>query len=236
MDFSLSEEQEMFRGYVNKYLNSMGHTKTAREFIKGETESYKTIVAGLAELGCTSINISEEYGGMGLGALDLVPVLEELGRSVLPGLYLETNSFAVPVLERFGSHSQKQKYLPAIAEGNQTFSIAWLEPGGSYYPAGIQMTASLEGESIGLNGTKTLVPDAELADSLFLPVRTSGERGEEGISLVIVDLAETNIAIRKQKILMTAGIWRKLRSIMSRSLKSKWWDRFIKDGTFSRRG
>ena len=59
MDFSLSEEQEMFRGYVNKYLNNVGHTKTAREFIKGETESYKTIVSGLAELGFTIINISE---------------------------------------------------------------------------------------------------------------------------------------------------------------------------------
>ena len=199
MDFSLSEEQEMFRGYVNKYLNNMGHTKTAREFIKGETEAYQTIVSGLAELGCTSINISEEYGGMELGALDLVPVLEEMGRSVLPGLYIETNSFAVPVLERFGSESQKQKYLPAIAEGNQTFSIAWLEPGGSYNPAGIQMTAFLEGDSLRLHGTKTLVPDAELASSLFLPVRTGGENGEDGISLVILDLADANVRIQKQK-------------------------------------
>lgn len=199
MDFSLSEEQEMFRGYVNKYLNNMGHTKTAREFIKGETDSYKTIVSGLAELGCTSINISEEYGGMELGALDLVPVLEELGRSVLPGLYLETNSFAVPLLEKFGSESQKQKYLPAIAEGTHIFSIAWLEPGGSYSPADIQMTASLEGDSLRLNGVKTLVPDAELASSLFLPVRTGGGNGEDGISLVILDLADTDVALRRQR-------------------------------------
>ena len=199
MDFSLSEEQEMFRGYVKKYLNNMGHTKTAHEFIKGETEAYETIVSGLAELGCTSINISEEYGGMELGALDLVPVLEELGRSVLPGLYLETNSFAVPVLERFGTESQKQKYLPAIAEGTHTFSIAWLEPGGSYSPADIQLPALLKGDSLRLNGTKTLVPDAELASSLFLPVRTGGENGEDGISLVILDLADANVTIQKQK-------------------------------------
>ncbi|MEK3853917.1 acyl-CoA dehydrogenase family protein [Cytobacillus sp. FSL H8-0458] len=198
MDFSLNEEQEMFGGYVKKYFEDKGKTKAAREFIKGNNEQYLSIFSGLAELGCTGINIPENYGGMGLGALDLVPVLEEWGRNVMPGLYLETNAFAVPILEKFGTEAQKEKYLTAIAEGTQTFSIAWLEPGGSYNPCDIKMTGRIEGDFITLNGIKSLVPDAELATSFIVIVRTAEEKGEEGISIVILDQSE-KIELRRQR-------------------------------------
>ena len=198
MDFSLNEEQEMFGNYVRKYLQDKGETTIARNYMKGDLEYYQSIFSGLVELGCAGINISEEYGGMGLGALDLVPVLEEWGRSNMPGLYLETNALAVPILEKFGTEEQKKTYLPAIAEGTQTFSIAWLEPRGSYHPSDIHMRATIEGEEILLNGTKTLIPDAELADSFLLIVRTGSEGGgKEGISLVILDKTE-QIEIRRQ--------------------------------------
>lgn len=198
MDFSLNEEQEVFGTYVRKYLADKGQTKIARQFIKGDLDYYQSIFSGLVELGCASINISEEYGGMGLGALDLVPVLEEWGRSVMPGLYLETNAFAVPILEKYGTEEQKNRYLPAIAEGSHTFSIAWLEPDSSCHPSKIRMTAALEGEDIVLNGMKTLIPDADLADSYILIVRTGNEGGKDGISLVILDRTE-QFAIRRQK-------------------------------------
>ncbi|WP_423799804.1 acyl-CoA dehydrogenase family protein [Neobacillus sp. SAB-20_R2A] len=198
MDFSLNEEQEVFGTYVRKYLADKGQTKIARQFMNGDVDYYQSIFSGLVELGCASINISEEYGGMGLGALDLVPVLEEWGRSVMPGLYLETNAFAVPILEKYGTEEQKKRYLPAIAEGSHTFSIAWLEPESSWHPSEIRMTAVLEGEDIVLNGMKTLIPDAELADSFILIVRTANEGGKDGISLVILDRTE-QFEIRRQK-------------------------------------
>ncbi|MGG3942149.1 acyl-CoA dehydrogenase family protein [Peribacillus psychrosaccharolyticus] len=199
MDFSLNQEQEMFRGYVRKYLDSVGQTKTAREYIKGDRESLQSLQTGLAELGCCSINISENYGGMGLGALDLVPVLEETGRALLPGLYLETNALAVPLLEKFGTEEQKEKYLPKISNGTTFFSVAWLEPGGSYHPAGITFTAEIEKDQLNLNGVKTLVPDAELADHFIVLVRTSNGKEKEGISLLIIDRKEANLTMRAQK-------------------------------------
>lgn len=188
----------MFGTYVRKYLTDKGQTKITRDFIKGDKEYYQSIFTGLAELGCAGINIPEEYGGMGMGALDLIPILEEWGRNVMPGLYLETNAFAVPIIEKFGTKEQKETYLPAIAEGTHTFSIAWLELGGSYHPSDIQLTAAIVGDSILLNGTKYLVPDAEIASSVILPVRTSLEEGEDGISLVILELSE-QIKIRRQQ-------------------------------------
>ena len=70
MDFSLSQEQEMFRNYVRKYLDDVGQTKIAREVTNDELASLQAVREGMAELGCTSLNVPEEYIGMGLGSLD----------------------------------------------------------------------------------------------------------------------------------------------------------------------
>ena len=198
MDFSLNQEQEMFRNYVRKYLDDVGQTKVAREFTEGNTSSFQGLYAGLAELGCASVNVSDAYGGMGLGQLDLVPILEETGRALLPGLFLETNALVVPLLEKFGTEEQKAKYLSAIASGEHTFTIAWLEPGGNYKPSNVQFHGTLEGDVLTLNGVKALVPDVELANSLLVLVRTAEGQGAEGISLVIVDCDET-LQVQPQK-------------------------------------
>ncbi|WP_042351976.1 acyl-CoA dehydrogenase family protein [Bacillus massiliigorillae] len=199
MDFSLNQEQEMFRNYVRKYLDDMGQTKIAREFTQGNTSSYKELYEGLAELGCASVNIQEEYGGMGLKQLDLVPIMEESGRALLPGLYLETSALAVPLLEKYGTNEQKRKYLSAIAGGEHTFTLAWLEVGGNYKPANVRLQGTVDGDVITLNGVKTLVPEAEMADSLLVLVRTTDGQDQEGISLVIVDRDEVALQIKNQK-------------------------------------
>ena len=197
MDFSLSQEQEMFRNYVRKYLDDVGQTKIAREVTKGELGSLQTLREGMAELGCTGINVSEEYGGMGLGLLDMVPILEEMGRALLPSLYLETNALVVPLLEKYGTNQQKETYLPAIAEGSHTFTLAWLEEKGSYKPSGINMRGELKGDSLVLNGVKSSVPDARLADSMLVLVRTNDGEEQHGISLVIVDREDVQIQNQK---------------------------------------
>ncbi|ASN06155.1 acyl-CoA dehydrogenase family protein [Virgibacillus necropolis] len=198
MDFALSEEQEMFRGYLRKYLDDAGQTKVAREFIKGEMHALKNSLAGLAELGCTGINISERYGGLGLGALDLVPVFEEIGRALLPGVYLETMALVVPLLEKYGSEEQKEKYLSEIASGSKNVTLAWAEPRKSYNPDEIACFAREEEGALVIDGMKSLVPDGELADTYLLLVRTSEGTGGDGLSLVLIDGTD-DIEMRTQK-------------------------------------
>ncbi|MFD1851664.1 acyl-CoA dehydrogenase family protein [Oceanobacillus bengalensis] len=195
MDFSLNEEQEMFRNYVRKCLNEAGQTMVAREFTSGNTSGFLKLQRKLAELGCTGITISEEYGGLGLGALDLVPVLEEFGRAVLPGSYLETMAFVVPLLEKYGTREQKETYLPEIAAGERSFSVAWVEPNKSYDPDVIACQAEVKGNSLVINGVKTLVPDGNHVDSLLLIVRTADKSvNGDGLSLVLIDVSEvTNL-------------------------------------------
>lgn len=198
MDFALNEEQEMFRGYLRKYLDEFGQTKIAREFIKGNSKGLDKTRTGLAELGATAINISEEYGGLGLGPVDLVPFFEEIGRSLLPGVYLETMAFVVPLLEKYGTKKQKEKYLPEIASGERRFTLAWLEPKKGYNPNEIACSANQEGDSFVINGVKELVPHGDLADTYLLVVRTSDSSEREGVSLVLVDQTE-EMEIRMQK-------------------------------------
>ncbi|MEW8986443.1 MAG: acyl-CoA dehydrogenase family protein, partial [Bacillus sp. (in: firmicutes)] len=189
MDFALNKEQELFGSYVRKYLTEQGTTNIARAFINGDRQRFDQAFQGLVELGYPSINVSEDYAGMGLGLLDMVLPLEEMGRSVLPGLFLETNSFAVPLIEKYGTEKQKQKYLPAIADGSLQISVAWIEPKGSYKASSIQVSGVEKGDDFVLNGVKSLVADVELADTFLVPIRTTSSSHEEGISLFLVDKA-----------------------------------------------
>jgi len=198
MDFSLNQDQEMFRGFVRKYMNDVGQTQVARDFINGDMDAFHSAYAGLTELGCMSINISEKYGGLGLEALDLVPVLEETGKFILPGAYLETMALAVPLLEKYGSETQKEKYLTEIAAGSRSITFAWLEPGKDYNPNEVECFAHINGDDLVVNGVKSLVPDGDQADTILLLLRTSDGQDGHGLSLVIMDRTnETDIKIQK---------------------------------------
>ncbi|WP_148629721.1 acyl-CoA dehydrogenase family protein [Bacillus sp. E214] len=196
MDFSLSEEQEMFRGSVRKYLDGAGQTKIAREMAKNNMKLLTKTWKGLAQLGCMGITVKEEYGGAELTTVDQVPVLEELGRALLPGLYLETVAFAAPMIEKFGTAEQKEKYLPGIADGSRTISLAWLEPGKSFNLNDIQMTAKYDEDTMILNGSKTLVPEGNLADTYLVLVRSESETDGKGISFVLVDRNDDGVDYR----------------------------------------
>lgn len=199
MDFALNEEQTMFQTTTRQFLESKGDLTIPREYMEGNDQVLEDLWNGLGNLGYMGINISENYGGIGLGALSLVPILEELGRSVVPGLYPETVAFAVPLIEAYGTEAQKQKYLPEIAEGKRKFSVALQEEGGELIPSEIQLKAVQNGDEYVLTGSKILVPHADIADSLIVPVRTGGTHSEYGISLLIVDTNQVNLQLQAQK-------------------------------------
>lgn len=198
MDFALDEDLEMFRKNVRKYLDKEGQTNVAREFIKGNAEVVEKTIEGLAELGTTAVNISEENEGIGLGTVALVPIFEELGRALLPGPLLETLAFAVPLIEKYGTKEQKEKYLPEIAAGSRTVTLAWLEPFGEYSPLDVQCEAKQTNDEFIINGVKEMVPDADSVDTLLTVVRTSNSDGNEGISLMLID-QDDSIKIDRQQ-------------------------------------
>ena len=190
MDFALSDELEEFQKSVRDFLEAKGGTKVARQLIRGNTEMFNQTFEGLAELGATAATISDENDGLGLGTEALIPIFEELGRVLLPGTLLETLALAAPLIEKYGTEEQKKFYLPEIAAGTRTISLAWLEPNKDYGAGDVQCSAKVKGDSVVLNGEKEMVPDADAADTLLTVVRTSGVGGTEGISLLLVDVED----------------------------------------------
>lgn len=199
MDFALNEEQIMFQNSARQFLESKGDLTIPRSYMEGKEEILDELWKGLGELGYMGITIAEEYGGLGLGPLTLVPVLEEMGRAVVPGPYPETVGFAVPVIQEYGTEEQKKKYLPEIAAGKLKVTIALLEGNDELSPSAIQLRAKDAGDDYVLDGSKILVPHADIADLIIVPVRTGGNNGEYGVSLLLVDTKDVSLEMVRQQ-------------------------------------
>ena len=187
MDFALSEEQELFRTAIRKYMTDLGKTDGARAVIDDKLDVVKDVTAGLAEMGISAIPISEDHDGLGLGALDLVPVFEETGRVLLPGIQLETLTLAVPLLESYGTKVQQSHWLPKIASGDCTVSVAWYEENKGLTPKSFSSVAAKTPGGYTVTGTKTLVPVLGNPDVFITCAQTA-----EGKSLFLIQASDVS--------------------------------------------
>lgn len=192
MDFSLNSDQQFMQESIRKYLESMNQTEIARDYIKQDFKSTKKVWNDLSELGYLGINISEEQGGVSEGILSMVPVFEEIGNVLLPGPYAETLGLVVPLLQKYGTDEQKQKYLPEIVTGKRIFTFACLEANTYFEPESIHLSAKREQDYYLLNGKKTLIPYLELANSVLIITRTCDDEAD-GLTLFIIDIDESPV-------------------------------------------
>jgi alkylation response protein AidB-like acyl-CoA dehydrogenase len=184
MDFAFSEEQEMLRRSARDFLAKECAPKVVRRLMATEDGYDADLWRKIAGLGWTALGIPEQYGGVGT-FLDLVVVLEEAGRALLPGPFFATMGLAVPALLEAGSDAQKKEVLSAIAGGEARATLALTEAGGRWDAESIKLTATQSGGGWRLDGVKTFVPDAGRADYMVVAARTRGD-GEDGVSLFLV--------------------------------------------------
>src|SRR5579859_1108857 len=163
MDFAFSEEQEMLRKSARDFLAKECPPKVVRRLMEGEDAYDPTLWKKIAELGWTALGIPEQHGGVGT-FLDLVVVLEEAGRALLPGPFFATMGLAVPVLIEAGSEAPKKEVLGAIAQGSARATLAFTEASGRWDPESVPLTAKPSGDGWQLDGVKHFVPDAAVAD------------------------------------------------------------------------
>jgi alkylation response protein AidB-like acyl-CoA dehydrogenase len=184
VDFAFSEEQEMLRRSAREFLAKECSPKVVRRLMESEDGFDAALWKKIADLGWTALGIPEQYGGVGT-FLDLVVVLEEAGRALLPGPFFSTMGLAVPVLLEAGSEAQKKEVLAAIGEGSARATLAFTEPAGRWDADGVALKAAQSGGGWRLDGVKTFVPDAQVADYIAIVARTRGD-GEEGLTLFLV--------------------------------------------------
>jgi len=194
MDFSLTEEQEMLRILARDFLAKECPKAKVREMDKDGKGYDPQLWRSMAELGWTGLIFPEEYGGMGVSFMDLVILMEEMGRNILPGPFFSTIALcALPLLE-YGSSEQKTKFLPQIAKGEAIWTFALAESSGRYKASEVKLRAVLEGTNYVLQGYKLFVTDAHVADYILVVGRTGeSERPEDGITLFMVDAREPNV-------------------------------------------
>ena len=209
MDFAFSEEQEMLRRSARDFLAKECPPKLVRQLMEGPDAYDPALWKKMAGLGWTSLGIPESYGGAG-GFLDLIVVLEECGRALLPGPFFATMGMAVPALIEAGSEAQKKEVLGAIAEGKARATLAFTEPTGRWDAAGVTLAAKPVGAGWQLDGVKLFVPDAEGADYTVVAARTRGE-AEDGISLFLIKGRHKGMTVTPLKTLDMTRRWNEVR-------------------------
>ena len=147
----------------------------------------------MAELGWQGLLFPEEYGGYDGQFLDMVILLEEMGKMVFPSPFFSTVIQCGLVIMEGGTEDQKQALIPRIAEGSLILALAQYEEDGSYNPLDFRMSAEVQGDQYVLNGTKLFVMDANVAHKLIVAAKT----GDGEVSLFLVDANDPGITITK---------------------------------------
>ncbi|MFO8056294.1 MAG: acyl-CoA dehydrogenase family protein [bacterium] len=187
MDFTLSEEHRMLKDMVGKFSDQ--ELGTIAEKIDEDDHVPENIWKQLGELGVMGANIPMEYGGGGMDVLSSVIIMEELSRqcAAVALSWLAHAILCVNNLYEHGNEDQKKKWLPDLCSGEKIGCMALTEPNSGSDAVGIRTTARKDGDHYVLNGTKTFITNAPIADVALVYTKTTPERGARGISAFIVD-------------------------------------------------
>lgn len=183
MDFDFSPEQRQLKEQARRFLADRCDRRAVRAVLDGPQSFDAALWQGLAEQGYLGAAIPEAYGGLGAGYLELCVIAEELGRAVAPVPFSSSIGLAAELLLSAGTEAQKQRYLPALANGTLIGTLALAERPGQTTPGSI--SASAQGGR--LSGVKTPVADGDIADFAIVATRDSGGAAPT-LSLHIVDL------------------------------------------------
>jgi len=182
MDYSLTEEQEMLKGVARDFFLNELPKALVEEMAADEKGYTPDLWQKMADLGWTGLIIPEAYGGFGGQFLDLMVLMEEMGRARLPGPFFSTVILGAMILLEVGSESQKAALLPSIAAGDTIVALAFIEPEALYSPDFLETEAKAADGGYTINGTKLFVTNANVADLIICLAKTGS-----GTTLFLVD-------------------------------------------------
>jgi alkylation response protein AidB-like acyl-CoA dehydrogenase len=207
MNFGFSEEQELLRSTARKFFENECPSTIVRTLMETPEGMTPALWSKLVEQGWLGLIYPEAYDGMGLGLVDLVVLMEEMGRAVVPGPYFSTVLLGALAILEAGNETQKKEWLPKIATGDRRVSLAWMEPSATLGPDGVTLPAAEKNGAYTLSGTKLFVPDAHTADAIVVAARTGMGQAEGGVSLFLVPRGTSGLDV---KLLPTMDQTRKL--------------------------
>ena len=141
MDFGLTADQQMLAETARQFLAAEATPRTVRRIADDPQGFSPELNRKVAEQGWPGLLVPESLGGLGLGLLDAAVLLGELGRSLAPVPFLSSGVLATSLLLSAGSTAQKKAWLPRLASGELTATVAWLEESEWLDPAGVTLRA-----------------------------------------------------------------------------------------------
>ena len=199
MNLELSEEQKLLQQTVRDFANSevKPHARELDETGRFPRETFRKA----AELGLTGVAFPEQYGGAGFDHISYSIVIEEISRvCASTGVILSVqNSLYCDPVYRFGTEEQKKKFLEPFLRGEKIGCYALTEPQAGSNAAALQTKAILKGDKYLVNGTKAWITNGGAADAAVVYVNTHPEKGEKGITALVVEKGTPGFAVGKEE-------------------------------------
>lgn len=189
MDFDLSKPQKLLQESARTFFSRECSPERVRELMGSATAYDDGLWRAMADQGWTGLIIAEEYGGLGLGLVELAAVVEEMGRACLPGPFIST-IWASALIARAGNEGQRKQYLDAISLGDLKATVALLEQSADWDPESVELRAESSDREVRLYGRKEFVADAEVSDLILCIAR-----GANGLVVVPVEKGASGMEI-----------------------------------------
>jgi alkylation response protein AidB-like acyl-CoA dehydrogenase len=186
MNFGFTEEQELLRAELRKFLDQNAPLEEVRKIVETPEGFSRELWKRMAELGWVGLTAPEQFGGVGMDFVTLLVVLEETGRSLFPSPLIST-VLAAKAIEKLGDELQQSRWLPGLADGSRIGVLAVLEESDRLDAAGIELLGIADGDATVLSGTKLFVNDAGAADLLVVAYRSDSGPEAERISLAVIE-------------------------------------------------
>lgn len=192
MDFGFTEEQQMVSDMTRKFFTNECPMETVRELQKDETGYSKKLWKKMADVGLLGVLIDEAYGGMGLGFMDLCPILEEIGKVLFPSPFLPTVLMGGTILSEEAGQEVKERILPLIASGDIIGSLGVGETSGEWSENAVRTVAEKKDGCFVLKGSKLFVPFSKSSDFIICLARDNSLQ-DKRTTLFLVDAGNEKI-------------------------------------------
>jgi len=199
LNLELSEEQQLLQNSVREFAEA-----EVKPLAKENDETGKFprgLFQKAAELGLTGVAIPEAEGGAGMDHISYAIVVEEISRvCASTGVILSVqNSLYCDPIHRFGTDEQKERFLLPFARGEKIGCYALTEPQAGSNAAALRTKAVRKGDKYVINGTKAWITNGGASDAAIVYVNTQPEKGEKGITALVVEKGTPGFAVGKEE-------------------------------------
>ncbi len=197
MDFSLSEEQQLLKDSVDRFVREAYEFENRRKLAQTDQGFSDDNWRQMAELGWLAVGLPEEYGGIGGGPVEVMVIMEAIGTGLVLEPFFATVALGANALLLGGSEELKSELLPKLAAGEIKMALAYAERQSRFDLNDVEFSARADGGGYVLDGHKGVVLHAASADKVVVSARTSGaSRDADGITLFLADAGSAGLTRR----------------------------------------